>query len=120
MHSWPPRLAGLWCQPTELPAIIRLHIANAIVQTRFVQGLTFTPEVDAGNAAAAAAALVAQGVKTIVVLIHAGGRPVTEDVNSCDSRHRHRSVGRVFRKQLADSPRPARPYHSKVISSRLR
>ena len=61
---------------------LALHGTPAIVQSRFVQGLTFTPEVEAGNAAAAA--LVAQGVKTIVVLIHAGGRPTTEDVNSCD------------------------------------
>ncbi len=61
---------------------LALHGTPAIVQTRFVQGLTFTPEVEAGNAAAAA--LVAQGVKTIVVLIHAGGRPGTDDVNSCD------------------------------------
>jgi 5'-nucleotidase len=60
---------------------LALRGTPAIVQSRFVQGLTFRPEVDAGNEAAAA--LVAQGVKSIVVLIHAGGRPETPDVNSC-------------------------------------
>jgi 5'-nucleotidase len=61
---------------------LALYGTPAIVMPQFLRGLTFRPEVDAGNEAAAA--LVAQGVKTIVVLIHAGGRPGTTDPNGCD------------------------------------
>lgn len=61
---------------------LALRGTPAIVLPQYLRGLTFRSEVEAGNEAAAA--LVAQGVKTIVVLIHAGGRPGTDDVNSCD------------------------------------
>ena len=61
---------------------LALQGTPAIVMPQFLRGLTFRPEVAAGNEAAAA--LVAQGVKTIVVLIHAGGRPATNDPNGCD------------------------------------
>lgn len=61
---------------------LALQGTPAIVQARFVQGLTFRSEVDAGNEAAAA--LMAKGVKTIVVLIHQGGGQGKADVNGCD------------------------------------
>lgn len=61
---------------------LALQGTPSIVGAAFVEGLTFSSEVAAGNQAAAA--LVAQGVKTIVVVIHAGGRPATRDVNGCD------------------------------------
>jgi 5'-nucleotidase len=53
----------------------------SIVAARFLKGLTFESAVDAGNRAAAS--LVAQGVKTIVVTIHDGGRPAAPDPNGC-------------------------------------
>jgi 5'-nucleotidase len=43
--------------------------------------LKFTTEIEAGNAAAAT--LLKQGAKTIVVVIHEGGRPGTTDPNGC-------------------------------------
>ena len=61
---------------------LALRSTPSIVLEKYLRGLTFTPEVEAGNVAAAS--LVAQGVKTIVVMIHAGGRPATTDVNGCD------------------------------------
>ena len=61
---------------------LALQGTPSIVSATLVKGLTFSSEVAAGNQAAAA--LVAQGVKTIVVLIHEGGRPATTDVNGCD------------------------------------
>lgn len=61
---------------------LALQGTAAIVTSEFLRGLTFRSEVDAGNEAAAA--LVAQGVKTIVVVIHNGGRSGTTDVNACD------------------------------------
>jgi len=61
---------------------LALYGTPKIVMAGLTQGLTFRPEVEAGNEAAAA--LVAQGVKTIVVMIHEGGRPGTADVNGCD------------------------------------
>ena len=61
---------------------LALEGTPSIVAAAFVKGLTFSPEVAAGNQAAAA--LVARGVKTIVVVIHAGGRPATADVNGCE------------------------------------
>lgn len=61
---------------------LALQGTPAIVQAGFLKGLTFRSEVEAGNEAAAA--LVAQGVKTIVVAIHAGGRSGTTDVNTCE------------------------------------
>jgi 5'-nucleotidase len=53
-----------------------------IVSAAVMKGLTFRSEIAAGNEAAAA--LVAQGVKTLVVVIHEGGRPKAPDVNGCD------------------------------------
>lgn len=61
---------------------LALQGTPSIVSAAFLKGLTFRSEVEAGNEAAAA--LAAQGVKTIVVVIHAGGRPGTSDVNGCD------------------------------------
>lgn len=61
---------------------LALHDTPAIVPPAMVQGVTFLPEVEAGNEAAAA--LLAQGVKAIVVLIHQGGRPAEANPNSCD------------------------------------
>ncbi|MDO8680977.1 MAG: bifunctional metallophosphatase/5'-nucleotidase [Acidobacteriota bacterium] len=61
---------------------LALRGTPSIVLEKHLRGLTFRPEVEAGNEAAAS--LVAQGVKTIVVMIHAGGRPGTADVNGCD------------------------------------
>ena len=60
---------------------LALGSTPSIVRSEFVRGLTFSSEVDAGNQAAAA--LGAQGVKTIVVMIHSGGRAGTDDVNGC-------------------------------------
>lgn len=61
---------------------LALQGTPAIVNAAFLKGLTFRSEITAGNEAAAA--LVAQGVKTIVVVIHDGGRPSTTDANGCD------------------------------------
>ena len=61
---------------------LALEGTPSIVSAAFMKGLTFGSEVAAGNQAAAA--LVAQGVRTIVVVIHAGGRPGTNDVNGCE------------------------------------
>jgi len=61
---------------------LALTATPTIVQPFNLQGITFLPEVEAGNQAAAA--LVAQGVKAIVVLIHEGGRPKVSDINGCD------------------------------------
>ena len=55
-----------------------------IVSPLGLKGVTFRPEVDAGNEAVSA--LVAQGVKAIVVLIHEGGTPATADPNGCGVR----------------------------------
>ena len=52
-----------------------------IVSPAGLVGVTFRPEVEAGNEAAAA--LVRQGVRTIVVVIHEGGDATTADVNGC-------------------------------------
>ncbi|MGE0444057.1 MAG: bifunctional UDP-sugar hydrolase/5'-nucleotidase [Vicinamibacterales bacterium] len=52
-----------------------------IVSKAGLRGLTFRPEAEAGNEAVAA--LVAQGVQAIVVLIHEGGRPDSPDRNGC-------------------------------------
>ena len=60
---------GLALQGT--PRIVNVNLSD----------LTFTSEIDAGNAAAAT--LVKQGVKTIIVAIHDGGRPGTTDINGC-------------------------------------
>ena len=61
---------------------LALTSTPTIVQPVMLQGLTFRPEVEAGNEAAAE--LTAQGVKAIVVMIHAGGRPATTDINACE------------------------------------
>ena len=61
---------------------LALTSTPTIVQPVMLQGLTFRPEIEAGNEAAAE--LTAQGVKAIVVMIHAGGRPATADVNACE------------------------------------
>jgi 5'-nucleotidase len=61
---------------------LALTSTPTIVQPAMLQGLTFRPEVEAGNEAAAE--LTAQGVKAIVVMIHAGGRPATADINACE------------------------------------
>jgi 5'-nucleotidase len=61
---------------------LALQGTPAIVKSTFLMGLSFRSEVAAGNEAAAA--LLAKGVKTIVVVIHAGGRPGTTDVNGCE------------------------------------
>ena len=50
-----------------------LRATPEIVLPEAVRGLTFRPEVESANEAAAA--LVRQGVKAIVVLIHEGGTP---------------------------------------------
>lgn len=55
-----------------------------IVSPLGIKGVSFRPEVEAGNEAAAA--LVAQGVKAIVVLIHEGGTPASADPNGCGVR----------------------------------
>lgn len=54
---------------------------STLVSPAGIRGITFHPEVSAGNAAVAA--LAARGVKTIVVVIHEGGYPATRDVNGC-------------------------------------
>ena len=61
---------------------LALEGTPSIVSAAFMKGLTFSSEVAAGNEAAAA--LVARGVKTIVVIIHDGGRPAAKDVNGCE------------------------------------
>lgn len=61
---------------------LALQGTPSIVGAAAMKGLAFSSEAAAGNRAAAA--LVGQGVKTIVVLIHAGGRPGTTDVNGCE------------------------------------
>lgn len=61
---------------------LALQGTPSIVSAAAMKGLAFSAEAAAGNQAAAA--LVAQGVKTIVVVIHAGGRPGTTDVNGCE------------------------------------
>lgn len=60
---------------------LALRETPTIVPPAMLRGVTFTSEVEAGNEAAAA--LLAQGVKTIVVLIHQGGRPDGSDPNGC-------------------------------------
>lgn len=52
-----------------------------IVSPAGLRGVTFRPEAEAGNEAAAA--LVRQGVRTIIVVIHEGGDAATADVNGC-------------------------------------
>ncbi|MGE3521159.1 MAG: bifunctional UDP-sugar hydrolase/5'-nucleotidase [Vicinamibacterales bacterium] len=52
-----------------------------IVPKPGIRGLSFLPEVQAGNDAVAA--LTRQGVRAIVVLIHEGGQPATSDPNGC-------------------------------------
>jgi 5'-nucleotidase len=52
-----------------------------IVLREGLRGITFRREVDAGNDAVAA--IVRQGVKTVVVLVHEGGTPATADPNGC-------------------------------------
>jgi len=61
-----------------------LQDAADIVSPAGVKGLTFQPAIEAGNAAAAG--LISQGVKAIVVLIHEGGRTDSDDPNACDVR----------------------------------
>jgi 5'-nucleotidase len=60
---------------------LALEGTPSIVNASFLRGLTFRSEVAAGNEAAAS--LVKQGVKAIVVVIHQGGRPAQTDVNGC-------------------------------------
>jgi 5'-nucleotidase len=60
---------------------LALEGTPSIVMASFLRGLTFRSEVAAGNEAAAS--LVKQGVKAIVVVIHQGGRPAQPDVNGC-------------------------------------
>jgi len=60
---------------------LALQGTPSIVMASFLRGLTFRSEVAAGNAAAAS--LVKQGVKAIVVVIHEGGRPAQSDLNGC-------------------------------------
>ena len=55
-----------------------------IVSPAGTRGLTFRPVIEAGNDAAAA--LTAQGVNAIVLLIHEGGTPGSDDPNGCDLR----------------------------------
>lgn len=56
--------------------------AASLASPAGLKGVTFTGEVEAGNAAAAE--LTRQGVKTIVVLIHEGGVPSSQDPDGCD------------------------------------
>jgi 5'-nucleotidase len=58
-----------------------LQGAPQIIAPAGIRGLTFRREVDAANEAAAA--LVRQGVRAIVVLIHEGGTPASDDSNTC-------------------------------------
>ena len=60
---------------------LALEGTPSIVMASYLRGLTFRSEVAAGNEAAAS--LVKQGVKAIVVVIHQGGRPAQPDVNGC-------------------------------------
>jgi len=60
---------------------LALQGTPSIVNASFLRGLTFRSEVAAGNDAAAS--LVKQGVKAIVVVIHQGGRPAQADINGC-------------------------------------
>ena len=60
---------------------LALQGTPSIVNSSFLRGLTFRSEIAAGNEAAAS--LVKQGVKAIVVVIHQGGRPAQTDVNGC-------------------------------------
>ena len=59
-----------------------LQQAAPIIMASSVRGLTFGPEVEAANAAAAE--LRRQGVRTIVVVMHQGGERMSDDVNACD------------------------------------
>ena len=59
-----------------------LQQAAPIIIASSIQGLTFGPEAEAANAAAAE--LRPQGVRAIVVVMHQGGERAADDVNGCD------------------------------------
>ncbi|HWB31494.1 MAG TPA: bifunctional metallophosphatase/5'-nucleotidase [Vicinamibacterales bacterium] len=61
---------------------LALEGTPTIVSSASLRGLTFRPEADAANDAAAA--LVRQGVRTIVVLIHQGGRQSGGTYDTCE------------------------------------
>lgn len=61
---------------------VTLQGVARIVPAAGVKGLTFLPEAESANRTAAA--LRAQGVRAIVVLIHQGGDPVGDDYNGCN------------------------------------
>lgn len=93
--GWRP--AGQREQPLFPPSVVRtvggvkigfigltLESAPTILAPVLLKGVRFTREADAANAEAAR--LRAQGVRTIVVLIHQGGGQVTDaDYNGCDT-----------------------------------
>jgi 5'-nucleotidase len=59
-----------------------LQGAPAVILANSIRGLTFSPEADAANEAAEA--LRAQGVRTIVVVMHEGGQQQgAADINGC-------------------------------------
>lgn len=62
---------------------LALEGTPAIVSPASLRGLTFRPEAAAANDAAAA--LVRQGVRTIVVLIHQGGRQAGGSYDTCEN-----------------------------------
>jgi 5'-nucleotidase len=62
---------------------LALEGTPAIVSPASVRGLTFRPEADAANEAAAA--LVRDGVRAILVLIHQGGRQSGGTYDTCEN-----------------------------------
>ena len=63
-----------------------LQEAPAVILPASVRGLTFLPEAEAANEAAAA--LRAQDVRAMVVLMHQGGVQTGRDINGCDGMSR--------------------------------
>jgi 5'-nucleotidase len=61
---------------------LTLEATPEIVSPEFVKGLSFKDEADTINAAVAE--LTADGVQSIVVLIHEGGYPAGDDINGCE------------------------------------
>jgi 5'-nucleotidase len=59
-----------------------VHTAPDIVQPFATRGLTFRPEADAANEEVTR--LTAQGVHTIIVLIHEGATPARDAYNGCE------------------------------------
>jgi 5'-nucleotidase len=61
---------------------VTLRRAASIIRRDRIEGISFTPEVEAVNGAVKQ--LVDDGVRTIVVLAHEGAEPAGNDINRCD------------------------------------